>query len=288
MSAFESVRLDDVQAYWDARPCNVRHSTKPVGTRAYFDEVEARKYRVEPHIPSFADFALWKGKRVLEVGCGIGTDTINFARAGAEVTAVDLSPKSLEIARARADVFGLSDRIRFYCANAEELSTIVPIERYDLVYSFGVIHHSPHPDRILAQLRSYLGPGGILKLMIYHRRSWKVAWIVLGAGRGRFWRLDQLVARYSEAQTGCPITYIYSRSEGRRLVESQAFHARDIQVDHVFPYRIPDYMQYRYVKEWYFRWMPASLFRRFERLFGWHLLITAEAVEAVPLRATKR
>ena len=149
MNAFESVQLDEVQAYWDARPCNVRHSTKPVGTRAYFDEVEARKYRVEPHIPSFADFARWKGKRVLEVGCGIGTDTINFARAGAKVTAVDLSPKSLEIARARADVFGLSDQIRFYCANAEELSTIVPVERYDLVYSFGVIHHSPHPDRIL-------------------------------------------------------------------------------------------------------------------------------------------
>ena len=288
MSAFESVRLDEVQAYWDARPCNVRHSTKPVGTRAYFDEVEARKYRVEPHIPSFADFARWKGKRVLEVGCGIGTDTINFARAGAEVTAVDLSPKSLEIARARADVFGLSDRIRFYCANAEELSTIVPVERYDLVYSFGVIHHSPHPDRILAQLRSYLGPGGTLKLMVYHRHSWKVAWIVLGAGRGKFWRLDQLVARYSEAQTGCPITYIYSRSEGRRLAESQGFRAWDIQVDHVFPYRIADYVQYRYVKEWYFRWMPASLFRRFEQLFGWHLLITAEADEPVPLQAAKR
>ena len=110
MSAFESIRLDEVQAYWDARPCNVRHSTQPVGTRAYFDEVEARKYRVEPHIRSFADFARWKGKRVLEIGCGIGTDTINFARAGAEVTAVDLSPKSLEIARARADVFGLSDQ----------------------------------------------------------------------------------------------------------------------------------------------------------------------------------
>ncbi len=288
MNAFELVQVDEVQAYWDARPCNVRHSTKPVGTRAYFDEVEARKYRVEPHIPSFADFARWKGKRVLEVGCGIGTDTINFARAGAEVTAVDLSPKSIEIASARADVFGLSDRIRFYCANAEQLSTIVPVEQYDLVYSFGVIHHSPHPDRILAQLRNYLGAGGTLKLMVYHRHSWKVAWIVLGAGRGRIWRMDQLVAQYSEAQTGCPVTYIYSRDEGRRLVELQGFHAQDIRVDHVFPYRIKDYVQYRYVKEWYFRWMPASLFQRFERMFGWHLLITAETDEAVHLRVAKR
>ena len=281
MSAFESVQLERVQAYWDAWPCNIRHSAKPIGTCAFFDEVEERKYRVEPHIPAFADFSRWKGKRVLEVGCGIGTDIINFARAGAEVTAVDLSQKSLEIARARAQVFGLSDRIRFYCANAEELSATVPVEPYDLVYSFGVIHHSPHPDRIVAQLRNYLAAGGILKLMVYHRYSWKVALIVVRAGRGKFWQLDQLVARYSEAQTGCPITYTYSRADGRRLVELEGFQALDIRTDHVFPYRIADYLQYRYVREWYFHWMPTSLFRRFERIFGWHLLITAKVDEPV-------
>ena len=277
MSAFEAAQVDAVQAYWDARPCNLRHSNKPVGTRAYFEEVEARKYLVEPHIPGFADFARWDGKRVLEIGCGIGTDTINFARAGAKVMAVDLSPKSLEIARARADIFGLSDRIRFYCADAEKLSATVPIEQYDLVYSFGVLHHSPHPDRIVAQLRSYLAPGGTLKLMVYHRYSWKVAWIVLGLGRGRFWQLDELVARHSEAQTGCPVTYIYSRDEGRRLVDSQGFKVFDIRVEHIFPYRIPDYVQHRYIKEWYFRWTPAPLFRSFERTIGWHLLISARA-----------
>ena len=83
--------IDTVKAYWDARPCNIRHSRRSVGTKEYFDEVEARKYYVEPHIPGFAQFERWRGKQVLEVGCGIGTDTINFARAGASVTAVDLS-----------------------------------------------------------------------------------------------------------------------------------------------------------------------------------------------------
>ena len=155
---FEDTPIDAVREYWNSRPCNIRHSTKPVGTREYYDEVEARKYFVEPHIPRFAEFDRWKGKKVLEIGCGIGTDTINFARAGAQVTAVDLTEKSLEVARQRAKVFGLEHRIRFIQANAEDLSESVPVERYDLVYSFGVIHHTPDPSRVLDEIRKYVTP----------------------------------------------------------------------------------------------------------------------------------
>jgi 2-polyprenyl-3-methyl-5-hydroxy-6-metoxy-1,4-benzoquinol methylase len=267
----------DVERYWDARPCNIRHSTKPVGSKEYFDEVEARKYLVEPHIPAFADFDRWSGKRVLEVGCGIGTDSINFARAGAQLTAVELSSESLRIAEQRADVMGVADRIRFVQANAEELTSALDEEPFDLVYSFGVIHHTPRPERALAEMRALTAPAGTLKLMVYHRRSWKVFWIVAAQGHGRFWKTDQLVAEHSEAQTGCPVTYSYTRHEGRQLVERSGFRVQDLHVDHVFPYRIRDYVQYRYVREPYFRWMPEPLFRTFERRFGWHLLVTAEA-----------
>src|SRR5579872_3254813 len=136
-SSFDQTAISAVREYWNARPCNVRHSPQPVGTTEYFNEVEARKYFVESHIPRFAEFEKWAGKKVLEIGCGIGTDTINFARQGAQVTAVDLTEKSLELARQRAKVFGLENRIRFYQANAEELSSYVPVEQYDLIYSFG-------------------------------------------------------------------------------------------------------------------------------------------------------
>lgn len=275
MTGFESVPLDTVRDYWDRRPCNIRHSRKPVGSREYFDEVEARKYRVEPHIPTFAEFPRWQGKRVLEVGCGIGTDTINFARHGAEVTAVDLSEESLSVARRRAEVFGLSDRIRFVSADAERLGEYVPREPYDLIYSFGVIHHTPSPERAIRAMRAYAGPGTTLKLMVYHRRSWKVLWIVLSLGRGRFWRTAELVARHSEAQTGCPVTYTYTRRSARALLDSAGFAVRRIHVDHIFPYRIPDYIEHRYVKEWYFRILPKPLFRALERKLGWHLCVTA-------------
>ena len=270
--------IADVRRYWDARPCNIRHSSKPVGSKEYFDEVEARKYLVEPHIPAFAEFERWSGQRVLEVGCGIGTDSINFARAGAELTAVDLSGESLRIAQERAEVMGVADRIRFVQADAEKLtSALASEEPYDLVYSFGVVHHTPHPERALAEIRRLVAPGGTLKLMVYHRRSWKVFWIVAVQGRGRFWKTDELVAEHSEAESGCPVTFSYTRIGGRELVEQAGFRVQHVSVDHVFPYRIGDYVQYRYVKEPWFRWMPEGLFRAFERRFGWHLLVTATA-----------
>jgi len=258
MPDFSHATIDEVRQYWDRRPCNIRHSTQPVGTRAYFDEVEARKYFVELHIPRFAEFERWRGKKVLEIGCGIGTDTVNFARQ-------------------RVEVYGLQERVRFFNGSAEELTSFVPRQTYDLIYSFGVIHHTPHPERVLDQVRQYAAAGSTLKVMVYHRYSWKVLWIVLGYGRGQFWRTAELVARHSEAQTGCPVTYTYSRREARRLVESRGFRVSDLFVDHIFPYRIADYVQYRYLKAWPWSWLPQPFFRWLEKRFGWHLCLTAEA-----------
>src|SRR6266516_3795090 len=103
--------LSEVRAFWDRRPCNIRHSPRRVGTREYYDEVEARKYFVEPHIPGFAQFERWRGKKVLEIGCGIGTDAVNFARQGSDLTAVELTERSLEVCQRRLEVYGLTARL---------------------------------------------------------------------------------------------------------------------------------------------------------------------------------
>jgi SAM-dependent methyltransferase len=271
---FASVSIQDVRDYWNNRPCNIRHSTAEIGTQEYFDQVEARKYFVEPHIPGFAEFEKWRGKRVLEIGCGIGTDTMNFARAGAQVTAVDLSTESLKLARKRADVFGLSDRIEFYEANAERLSDYIPAGKYDLVYSFGVIHHSPKPEKIVEQIHSnFVHAGSKLKLMVYYRYAWKVLWILLQE-KGNIRQLDELIARHSEAQTGCPITYSYTKKTAETLLADR-FEIEEIFVDHIFPYEIPKYVKYEYRMEWYFRYLPKPVFRALERRLGWHLCLTA-------------
>jgi len=272
---FEAVPIERVRDFWDRRPCNIRHSPRPVGSRGYFDEVEARKYFVEPHIPRFAEFEEWRGKRVLEIGCGIGTDTMNFARHGASVVAVDLSEKSLEIARQRAEVLGLRDSTRFHQGSAEELGSFVPVEPFDLIYSFGVIHHTPRPDRVMAELNHFARPGTKLKVMVYHRYAWKVVSVLLTEGKGQFWRASEMVARNSEAQTGCPVTYTYTRRSARELVERAGFKVTDMWIDHIFPYRLSEYTQYRYVKALPFRWLPSPAMRQLEKWFGWHLCLTA-------------
>ena len=264
--------IDDVKNFWDKRPCNIRHSDKPVGSRAYWQETEARKYFIEPHIQWFADFHNWFNKKVLEIGCGIGIDTANFSRCGAQVTAIDVSQESLQLAETRLRSETL--KAVFYNGDAEQLD--IPPQVFDLIYAFGSIHHSPNPERILQNAKRYSNPDTLLRIMVYNRFSWKVLWIFLKYGYGRFWKLDALIQKYSEAQTGCPVTHTYSKKSITELLERNGWKVKSIKIDHIFPYKISDYVQYRYTKVWYFRWLAAPWFRWLERHFGWHLLVEAE------------
>jgi SAM-dependent methyltransferase len=264
--------LQEVKEYWDRRPCNIRHSPKPIGTRDYFDEVESRKYFVEPHIPAFADFPRWRGKDVLEIGCGIGTDSVNFTRNRANLTIVELSSESLAITKKRLELEHL--RASLINGNAEELDELLPPgKKFDLIYSFGVIHHTPHPERVVKAISQRLKPDGELRIMVYARHSWKVLWIYARYGWREPWNWRKLVGKYSEAQIGSPVSYVYSGKEVRNLLSE--FQIESISKEHIFPYRISDYIEYKYVKNWYFRWMPDSWFRWLERRLGWHLLIVA-------------
>jgi 2-polyprenyl-3-methyl-5-hydroxy-6-metoxy-1,4-benzoquinol methylase len=264
--------VQEVKEYWDKRPCNIRHSSKPVGTRAYFDEVERRKYFVEPHIPTFADFARWCDKDVLEIGCGIGTDSVNFVRKGANLTIVELSEESMAITRTRLQLEGL--RADLINGNAEELDQLLPPgKKFDLIYSFGVIHHTPHPERVVKSITQLLKPDGEARIMVYARHSWKVLWIYARYAWREPWNWRTLVSKYSEAQIGSPVSYVYSEREARNLFRD--LEIVSISKDHIFPYRIRDYIQYRYVKSWYFRFLPNSWFHWLERRLGWHMLIIA-------------
>ena len=255
-----SVSIEEVKKFWNDRPCNVRHSNKEVGTLEYFNEVSDKKFFVEPHILDFTDFTSWEGKKVLEVGCGLATAGIEFANAGADYTGVELSEESLALARQRFDVS--SRTARFYSGNAEELSSFVPVENYDLIYSFGVIHHSPHPEKILSEIKKYMNEDSTLKIMLYAKDSWKNYMISIG--------LDQ-----PEAQYGCPVAYTYTEEEIHELLDDH-FDVVSIERDHIFPYQIEPYKKGEYVKQPWFEAMPQEMFDVLEKKIGWHLLITAK------------
>jgi len=211
---------------------------------------------VEPHILPFSEFDKWKEKKVLEIGCGLGTAGVSFAKAGADYSGIELSEVSLKLARKRFKLLGLTGK--FYEGNAECLSAIVPVETYDLVYSFGVIHHSPFPERIVKEVKSYLGQSSEFRLMLYAKNSWKN--IMIEAG------LDQ-----PEAQSGCPIASTYTREEIFSLLKE--YEILEIKQDHIFPYVVEKYVRYEYEMQPWFRAMPREMFQALEAKLGWHFLI---------------
>ncbi len=176
----------------------------------------------------------------------------------------------------------------FYQANAEELSQTVPVEPYDLVYSFGVVHHTPNPERAIAEISRYVAVEGTVKIMVYNRRSVKVLATVLTEGKGDFRKLDEIVARHSEAQTGCPVTYTYSRKSAKTLLQAHGLRVTDCDVDHIFPYRVKDYINYVYLKRLWVRALPPPLFRVLEHQLGWHICLTAVPQAPVHLSGQPR
>ena len=254
-----TITIEEVKKFWNDRPCNIKHSSKELGTIEYFDEVELKKFRAEPHILKFTEFPQWKNKKVLEVGCGLGTVGINFALNGADYNGVELSKESLEIAKKRFEVYNQSGK--FYLGNAEELSSFVHIETYDLIYSFGVIHHSPHPEKIISEIKKYMNENSVLKIMLYAKDSWKNYMIDAG--------LDQ-----PEAQYGCPIANTYTKQDVVKLLDG--YEVLSIEQDHIFPYQVEPYKLGEYIKQPWFDVMPTEMFETLEKNLGWHLLITAK------------
>jgi len=255
--------INEVVNFWDARPCNIRHSNKQIGSKEYFSEVSSKRYKVEPHIKRFANFDQWKGKKVLEIGCGIGTDAQSFAEAGAIYTGVDLSSESLKIAKQRFKTFNLQGN--FYKVYDEHISKVLPIESYDLVYSFGVIHHTPHPEILISEIKKYMSNTSVLKIMLYAKNSWKN--IMINAG------LDQ-----PEAQFGCPIANTYTHSDVKKLLNG--LEVNSIDQTFIFPYKIEKYKMHEYEKQDYFKAMSEEMFSALEKNLGWNLLIDAKLEES--------
>ena len=267
--------IENVYTYWNSRPCNIRHSNKSQETVEFFDEVAIKKYKTEPHKYDFLELEKWKGKWVLELGCGLGTDAIQFAKAGANIVCVDLTDNSIKLCSKNFELHGLKGE--FYVGSIEELEKFLP-ETYkgmfDLVYSFGVIHHTPNPSNVIEQVKKFIKPTGEFRFMVYSKFSYKLFWLMNSYSQWSFENVDELIQNYSEAQSGCPVTYTYTFDEVSDLL-GKNFAIEKIWKDHIFKYDIEKYKNNIFIPDKPFENISDEYFKKLEKELGWHTMCIA-------------
>src|SRR4029078_210613 len=261
--------IETVKNYWDASPCNIRHSNYQIGTKEYFNQVEQKKYRAEPHILIFAEVEKWQNKEVLEIGCGIVTALISFLRSGATVTAFDLSEKSIEIARQRLKVFNFDADL--YCCNAENF---VLDEKFDLIYSFGVIHHTPNPKSIIKNMREMIKKEGEIRIMLYSFCSYKAFDVMHQTNNWSMTDMPKTIQNFSEAQEGCPISNIYTFEDVEELL-APYFKITKIWKQHIFIWDVEEYKKGNFVPSTPFKDIDPISLKKLEKELGWHTLCYA-------------
>jgi len=294
MSESNAQLKDRVRDFWQKHPCGSKFADAQPGSRLFYELVEQHRYEKEWHIPEAAGFAQTKNLRVLEVGCGLGTDGAQFAKAGADYTGIDLTQAAVDLARRRFELFNLPGTFRV--ADAERLD--FPDNSFDIVYSHGVLHHTPDTPGAIREVHRVLRPGGRALVMLYHRNSYnyrinisilrragvhllrwdagmKLVRLFTGepedslrehADRLRSQRgypgTDEFLSRNTDG-AGNPLARVYARDEARELfkdfssVESRIYFLNKRWLPVLGPI------------------LPRSLESRLASRWGWHLWIYA-------------
>jgi SAM-dependent methyltransferase len=244
--------IDDVRNYWQTHIHDLEITRHPVGSRGFFDDLDQYHFEKLHHLPRLVRFDGYRGKSVLEVGCGAGVDLARFAKGGARVTGVDLTPSAIELAKANFEQQGLTGDLRV--ASGERLP--FANDSFDLVYAHGVVQYTPDPQRLVDECRRVVKPGGEAVFQVYNRISWLNA----------LSKLMKVPLEHEDA----PVLLKFSASEFGKLLSG----FREIRI---VPERFP--VKSRLHGGWKgtlyntlfvgtFNALPRSLVQR----FGWHLL----------------
>jgi len=257
-----------VAEFWNSEPCGTRY----LGGNLNFEEQSATRYRIEPHIPVFAGFASACGLKVLEIGVGLGADYEQWLKAGAIATGIDLSAKSLELTKRRCEAAGFKPDLQQ--ADAENLP--FPANSFDIVYSYGVMHHSPNTARCVREAWRVLKPGGEARIMLYHHVSLTgiMLWLRYGVWRGQ--SIRQCVYDHLES----PGTKTFTRAEALAMMRDfenvslqQVFSPGDLLL-----HRPSARFQGRICKSLW-KFFPRTLISRCGRRHGLFLLIAGAKPE---------
>ncbi len=258
--------------HWSRHPIGTETtgfaSSHEAFTKGYFEDHAHFRYETyAPWLPAVAGFSRYRGQRVLDVGCGLGTDLLEFARGGATVTGIDLTPRHIVLAKRRFELLGAAGR--FVVGDAEAL----PFRNgtFDFVYSCGVLHHTPDTLMAVDEIYRMLRPGGEALIVLYHKHSlfyWLSLWLnrvprefmkSLLRGRPGAFSFQRLLAEFTDGP-GNPLTKVFSRGEGLRLYAK--FRDVTAEVHHLNPQDFP-----------LGHLVPRSLLARLARRVGWYLVL---------------
>ena len=244
--------IDEVRSYWDQHIHDLDITRHPVGSRGFFDDLDQYHFEKLHHLLRLVQFDGYRGQTVLEVGCGAGVDLARFAKGGAVVTGVDLTPSAIGLARANFEQQGLHGD--FQVADGEKLP--FADDTFDLVYAHGVVQYTANPQRLAGEVRRVLKPGGHAIFQVYNRISWLNA----------LSKLMKVGLEHDDA----PVLLKFSIPEFRALLAG----FRDVRI---VPERFPVVSRlhggwkgavYNRLFVGTFNALPRSLVQR----YGWHLL----------------
>lgn len=247
-----------IKEHWDNEPCGTRNMSfdEEAKLRENFEKIEKRRYQLEHCIFKYAQFEKWQGKDVLEVGCGAGTDHLQFARAGANTTAIDLSSKSASLTKTRLQLYGFQGSV--FNGDAENLP--FKDNSFDLVYSWGVLHSTPDTEKSIREVHRVCRPGGNICIMLYNRHSFVALQIYLVYGLLSL-KPFQSVGETIEKNLESPGTKAYTVAEVQKMFAM----FEDVKIDTVFtPYDL---------RLWRDSYLPQWLGRLFPKRWGWFIVI---------------
>ena len=263
-------KIKQVKKYWNNQPCNINHSQKKFLSYDYFEEVRKKKYYVESHIPKFAEFKKYRNSNILEIGCGIGTDAIEFIKNGCKYHGIDLSERSVEITKARVKAYNLNKHKPVILVdNSENLKAIKKYIKkkkikLKLIYSFGVLHHTPNMAEAFKSIHKIANKNTEIKIMLYAKNSYKN------------FLLSHSNYRY-EAQKNCPVVYKVDDQDLNKLLKNR-FKIISKTQDFIFPYKIAPYKKGIYKKIEFLEKMPKKIFKTLKKNIGEHLLLNLRKI----------
>ena len=237
----QSTEKKDIQNYWENKSPQTWYTDKDFNQNpiSWFNELSYKRYNVfYEYLLDVAEFEYHKNEKVLEIGVGQGTDIVSYAKHGSIVSGIDLTENAIEVTKKHLEAFNLTSE-KMLVADAENL----PFDDnyYDLVFCFGVLHHTPNTDKGIQEILRVLKPGGKFIVMLYSR-GWKHYFkrlFIFGLLKGYLFKYgyQKTINKTTEVQGDSPLTYVLTKKDIKKLF----YNAENVNIK---KYRLGEFFDY--------------------------------------------